>query len=124
MIDNKNLVLAIALSVAILFGFELYFKETRPPLPPEGQQTEQTIVPGTPAPAQPAKPSATPVAPNASSLPATAGSEAQAPSSFSAPGSPTSLAQTNRKAILANTKRIQNHNYAGGVRNPVQHNPH
>ena len=106
MIDNKNLVLAIALSVAILFGFELYFKETRPPLPPEGQQTEQTIVPGTPAPAQPAKPSATPVAPNASSLPAAAGSEAQAPSSFSAPGSPTSLAQTNRKAILANTKRI------------------
>ena len=51
MIDNKNLVLAIALSVAILFGFELYFKETRPPLPPEGQQTEQTAgpsaVPGT-----------------------------------------------------------------------------
>ena len=106
MIDNKNLVLAIALSVAILFGFELYFKETRPPLPPESQQTEQAIVPGTPAPAQSTKPSATPVAPSASSLPTATGSEAQAPSSFSAPGSPTSLAQNNRKAILANTKRI------------------
>ena len=37
MIDNKNLVLAIALSIAILLGFELYVKETRPPLPPNSQ---------------------------------------------------------------------------------------
>ena len=103
MIDNKNLVLASALSVAILFGFELYFKETRPPLPPEGQQTEQTagpsVVPGTTAPT-------TPAAPSASSVPAATRSQAQAPSSFSAPGSPASLAQVNRKAVLANTKRI------------------
>ena len=73
MIDNKNLVLAIALSVAILFGFELYFKETRPPLPPEGQKTEQTAgpsaVPGTSAPS----------APSASSMPAATRSQAQAP---------------------------------------------
>ncbi len=100
MIDNKNLVLAIALSVAILFGFELYFKETRPPLPPEGQQTEQTTdpsaLPGTTA----------PTALGASSTPAAIGGQAQAPSSFSAPGSPTSLAKDNRKAVLSNTIRI------------------
>ena len=106
MIDNKNLVLAIALSVAILFGFELYFKETRPPQSPEGQKVERpadhSSVPSTSPPVTPT----TPVAPNASSEPAASGSQAQVPSSFSAPGSPAPLTQANRNAVLASTKRI------------------
>ncbi len=38
MIDNKNMILAIVLSVAILVGFQFYFDATRPP-PPEQPQT-------------------------------------------------------------------------------------
>ena len=34
MIDNKNMILAIVLSIAILVGFQVYFDATRPP-PPE-----------------------------------------------------------------------------------------
>ncbi|NQW00719.1 MAG: membrane protein insertase YidC, partial [Rhodospirillales bacterium] len=34
MIDNKNMILAIVLSIAILVGFQMYFDATRPP-PPE-----------------------------------------------------------------------------------------
>ena len=30
MIDNKNMILAVALSIAILIGFEMYFSKTRP----------------------------------------------------------------------------------------------
>ena len=55
MIDNKNLILAIVLSVAILFGFEYYFKLTRPAPPPE-QQTAGQTQPGQQAGQAPAAP--------------------------------------------------------------------
>ncbi|PPR75706.1 MAG: hypothetical protein CFH05_00592, partial [Alphaproteobacteria bacterium MarineAlpha3_Bin4] len=34
MIDNRNMILAVVLSIAILLGFELFFDKTRPPPPP------------------------------------------------------------------------------------------
>lgn len=99
MIDNKNLLLAIALSVAILFGFELYFKETRPPLPPEAQETAQgqdrAGAPSTPAMSQSAPPA-----------PSAQAQKADVPPSFSAPGAGASQAIADRRAILANSKRI------------------
>jgi YidC/Oxa1 family membrane protein insertase len=39
MIDNKNMILAIVLSIAILVGFQVYFDATRPP-PPQPLTTE------------------------------------------------------------------------------------
>ena len=47
MIDNKNLILAVVLSVAVLLGFELYFKNTRPT-----PQVAETSATATPAPGQ------------------------------------------------------------------------
>jgi YidC/Oxa1 family membrane protein insertase len=47
MIDNKNLILAVVLSVAVLLGFELYFKNTRPT-----PQVAETAATATPAPGQ------------------------------------------------------------------------
>jgi YidC/Oxa1 family membrane protein insertase len=37
MIDNRNMVLAVVLSIAILVGFEMFFSKTRPTPPSEGQ---------------------------------------------------------------------------------------
>lgn len=45
MIDNKNMILAIVLSIAILVGFQVYFDATRPP-PPEPPLTAEQNVPG------------------------------------------------------------------------------
>lgn len=59
MIDNKNVILAIVLSVIILFGFEVLFKEDAPLPPPEGSQVAGTAQPQTGAtPVAPATPGA------------------------------------------------------------------
>lgn len=47
MIDNKNMILAIVLSIAILVGFQIYFDATRPPPPQQPQTAEGTRQPGT-----------------------------------------------------------------------------
>lgn len=94
MIDNKNVILAVVLSVIILFGFELFFKQDVPP-PPEGAQVEATPQ------QQSSGSTATPGAPNASGV--------QAPS---IPGSaPTTSAQDvlkqSREAALKAVPRIK-----------------
>jgi YidC/Oxa1 family membrane protein insertase len=43
MIENRNLILAIVLSVAILMGSEVYFKLTAPPPPDPETQSEQIV---------------------------------------------------------------------------------
>ncbi|MDD9876748.1 MAG: membrane protein insertase YidC [Magnetovibrio sp.] len=103
MIDNKNLILAIVLSVAILFGFEYYFKLTRPAPPPEQQTAGQTQpgqqagqAPAAPASGQAGEPGTAPVptAPGTAAVPA-------------APGGLVLGTQQTREAILSAGDRIK-----------------
>ena len=107
MIENKNLVLAIALSIAILLGFELYVKETRPTLPPDIQNSEQLNNPASNAGSR-LKPDAEQITPGLPpSMPTALPQSAQPPSSSGTPGSMSALAIANRKAILGNSARIR-----------------
>ncbi len=45
MIDNKNMILAVVLSIAILVGFEMYFKRSRPAPQPDGQVESEQAAP-------------------------------------------------------------------------------
>ena len=96
MIDNKNLILAIVLSVTILLGFEYYFKLTNPAPPPEALATTQHKAGNIPAPSQPSatpQPGAVPSAPGAPPLPGALSSLAPNP-------------HENRAGVLAQGKRI------------------
>ncbi|MAO54388.1 MAG: membrane protein insertase YidC [Rhodospirillaceae bacterium] len=91
MIENKNLILAVVLSVAVLLGFELYFKNTTP----APQQTAETGQPGQPG----QSPSALPGAPSSgAALP-------QAPGAPAVPGGP--APQATRTEVLAETPRVR-----------------
>ncbi|MGB0671201.1 MAG: membrane protein insertase YidC, partial [Rhodospirillales bacterium] len=69
MMENKNIILAVALSIAILFGWEAYVSFTKPPAPPA---TETTAEAGAPTPNLPA--------PGSEAMaPAAAGGTPQAP---------------------------------------------
>src|SRR5580704_10411903 len=67
MMDQKNLLLAIVISVAILFAFQYVFERTKPPAPPApAQQETPTTAPAPgaiPPPGSAAAPSAAPAAP-------------------------------------------------------------
>ena len=52
--DNRNLILAVVLSVAILFGFELLYPKS--PQPTSGAETTETVAGGDPTLPQPAAP--------------------------------------------------------------------
>src|SRR5258708_38428824 len=78
MMDQKNLILAIALSVAILLGFQYFFEQPRLQREAAQQQAQQTQqpqqspatpqqAPGGLAPAAPGAPSVTGAAPSAAS---------------------------------------------------------
>ncbi len=105
MIDNKNLVLAIALSVAILFGFEYYNKLTNPqPLPGEQTTTQnQTQSPASATPASPGTPAPSTQLRNSPAAQAPAGAVPSAPG---ATDTASPLAIDNRQAVLAKSKRI------------------
>ena len=45
MIDNKNIVLAVVLSIIILVGFDMFFAKDRP-APPPGDQPRRFQSPG------------------------------------------------------------------------------
>jgi YidC/Oxa1 family membrane protein insertase len=106
MIDNRNLFLAVALSLAILLVSQFYFDMTRPPPPEDAKKTEQSAkAPGKSQPgAQPGAPAATPGA----SVPSPTGQTTHA-APPSAPGSaaaqPTSA--TTRAAVLAAGSRVK-----------------
>ena len=95
MIDNKNMILAIALSVGILLLWETVFKPTPPPVDQTVAQ-EQTVQPGQSAPAAPS-----------------GGVQAPAPGSSSAVPSavpaiaPAELKQQSRRDALAATQRVR-----------------
>ena len=49
MIDQRNVILAVVLSIIILFGFEIYFAKRYPPPPPEAEgRPAETATPGVP----------------------------------------------------------------------------
>ena len=107
MIENKNLVLAIALSIAILLGFELYVKETRPTLSPDVQVSEQLNNPD-PSTSSKLTPNAQQKIPGlAPSMPTTSIQKPQLSSSSGTPGLTPGLATANRQAILKNSARIR-----------------
>jgi YidC/Oxa1 family membrane protein insertase len=102
MIDNKNMILAVVLSIAILVGFEMYFKTTRPAPQPgakvEGEQdaptpTPPALKPGEATTDKPGRlPSAAPI------------KDAAIPT---APGLPTTAGALSRKALLKSSLRVR-----------------
>ncbi len=78
MIDNRNMILAIVLSVAIILGFEFFNKQRESPVPQDGGQGEQAATSATPVPAPTRAPRADlPVPPGAQTPSAAAPSSAQ-----------------------------------------------
>ena len=96
MIDNKNMILAVALSIAILIGFEMYFSKTRP-VPADGQAQTELMKP---------KPAAPEVSRDqASPIPSTPPQQSSAVPTV--PGVSAAGETSGRKAILKNGSRIQ-----------------
>ena len=92
MIDNRNMILAVVLSIAILLGFEWYSAVTRPPPPVEQAETAVTDKPAEPVPGLPV----------AQTPPTT--QEAQVPA---VPGQPQIAGGETRAEILARNNRIR-----------------
>ena len=89
MMDQKNLLVAIVLSVAILFAFQYLFQLYKPALPPSSQTSAQTTPP------QPAAGASNP-------------SAAEAPASGMAPAGAASAASAEtREAAIADQPRIK-----------------
>ncbi len=99
MIDNKNIVLAVVLSIIILVGFDMFFAKD-PPVPPPGDQpgTEKTA-PGTTT-------TPTPTPSQAPAIPAPPGAPGAAiPSPTGVPSA--GELRSARKAILEKGSRVQ-----------------
>ncbi len=100
--DNRNIILAVALSIAILVGFEMYFSSKRPVPPKDGQSQSQQ--------AQPQKGATQPSSPQASTTPSAQPSIPQATTASgvpTVPGVPTAALAATRKAILKQGPRIR-----------------
>ncbi len=99
MIDNKNIVLAVVLSIIILVGFDMFFAKDRPAPPPGDQPRTEQTTPGQ-APGIPAAPSKPGTA--VSSPPEVPGAAIP-----SAPGVPSAgELRSARKAILEKGPRV------------------
>ena len=98
MIDNRNMILAVVLSIAILVGFEMFFSTTRPVPPLDSQAQSDQAQPATVS--KPAPGASGPQAP---------GRSAAAPASSvpSIPGLPTAAQAAPREKILKQTPRIE-----------------
>jgi YidC/Oxa1 family membrane protein insertase len=94
--DQRNLIIAIALSVAILLGFQLLFPQPQPPRQ-QAQQTASQGQPGATAPTGEA-PTTTPPTPAG---PGTGAPNAGAPTQGTAPSA------ESREAVLAKTPRVR-----------------
>ncbi|MEE9317604.1 MAG: membrane protein insertase YidC [Rhodospirillales bacterium] len=106
MIDNRNLVLAVVLSIIILLGFDAFFSKDRPDQPPDEQQTaQQAPTPPDQKTAQPQAPGADATAPRPAFLPTPAKPGAGVPAP---PGAPTAKDwRSSRQAVLKNGSRIR-----------------
>ncbi|MFQ5764414.1 MAG: membrane protein insertase YidC [Rhodospirillales bacterium] len=97
MIDNRNMIIAVVLSIIILLSFDMYFSETRPPPPDQqaqGEQVEGEQAKGRQAPPSPDRVPAKPSAPDAA-VP-------------TVPGAPTSADwNATRKAALQTGPRVR-----------------
>jgi len=112
MIDNKNMIMAVVLSIAILVGFEMYFKKTSPVPPPadgKAQSEQGRFDQATP------KPVATPGAPSVPSTPGAGQTSSPVPSTPpkqdaavpTAPGLPAIAKAMSREALLKASPRIK-----------------
>ena len=90
--EQRNVILAIVLSVVIIFGWEFWQSRMHPAVPPTPAVTATAPAPATPAPGSAA-------APGSSNAPAAPGAQAPAPAAQVAP--PT------RAAVLAESPRIK-----------------
>jgi len=109
--QHRNMILAIALSIAILLGFEALFPKPKPKQPPQGQaQTQQTgkdaPPPGAPPPSAATAPTAVP---SPSSAPAAVPVPGGAPDIPAVPGgaTPAPKGTQERAALLAASPRVR-----------------
>jgi YidC/Oxa1 family membrane protein insertase len=93
--EQRNLLLAIVLSVGILIGFQYLYEKIRPPPPAPTPATATQTVPGSAAPGTVAPTTAPTTAPGAIAPGSTAGATASAP------------AYATREAALAEQKRVR-----------------
>ncbi len=99
MIDNKNLILAVVLSLAILLGFEFFFASQRADLPPDRQTAEQAGQP----PAQQGgatRPAVPRAEPNDASVP-------QVPGADDVSGAVTPVASGSRSDLISKQARVR-----------------
>ena len=95
--EQKNLLLAIVLSVGILIGFQFLFERLRPPVPPPSPAVPTQTAPATPSPGT-AAPGVTPGAP---------GTTAPATGAAAAPGAETrEQAIAEQPRVRINTPRL------------------
>ncbi|MDP6786343.1 MAG: membrane protein insertase YidC [Rhodospirillales bacterium] len=99
MIDNRNMILAIVLSVAIIIGFEFFNSQRRPPAPVPGSPGEQVA---SPTPALPAPGSQTPPAPATAPR-----AELPVPPGTAVPSVAAPSGDQDRAAILNATPRLK-----------------
>ncbi len=108
MIDNKNLFLAIALSIGILLLFETFFNtDATPPQPPQTAESTQAPAPsGQAAPGTPATPGVAPApVPGATATPSP-GTSAAIPGTSPAQAA-ANAAEQSRQAALAASQRVR-----------------
>ncbi|HEX2446558.1 MAG TPA: membrane protein insertase YidC, partial [Methyloceanibacter sp.] len=48
--NNRNFILAIVLSIGVLFAWQYFFLPKHPPVKPEGEQQQTQVEPGPPQP--------------------------------------------------------------------------
>lgn len=99
MIDNKNLIMAIVLSIAILVGYEFYVQMTMPPVDPAIQQQAQNNAQTA---ANPNAPQPAPAADSALPTPGASSGAGTAPTA----GGLGATAGMSREELLAATPRI------------------
>ena len=85
MIDNRNMLLAVVLSIAILLGFQFLFPAKKAP-PPDPQKTAEQAKPAPAAPGAATAPSATPMPAPSASAPSVPGGARPGAEMPSAPG--------------------------------------